>query len=332
MWSASVQQQSIRQDAKVARRSVLQGLDFGGHATGKRITNVLSIGVPFTGSLAAIYWIATHSVTWIEVSCFLIFYLLSGIGIGVGFHRYFTHQAIRASLPLKVALGFMGSLAFQGSVLRWVADHRRHHRYTDEPGDTHSPLTTHERYFGNRLSGLLHAHLSWMFDPVTTDYEVYAPDLLKDRLVMAFHYAYWPLCVASLALPFAYGYWLGGMEAAVGCFLIGGCLRVSALHNFIWAINSIGHTYGSQDASTKDSSRNNFVLAMLTFGEGWHNNHHAKPRSAFNDWKWFQFDLNGILIRLCVWARLASNPVRPEKLDPSRARIDAIRFDSDETP
>ena len=304
---------------------IVRGVMVGRQAAGKRLTNLFSIGVPMAGACFAIYWLSLHPPTSFQLILAGLFYAATGIGIGVGFHRCFTHQAFRPSRMAKLTLATLGSLAFQGSLIRWVADHRRHHRYTDDGGDVHSPVVSYDCIeFDSKATGLFYAHIGWMFDSSTTDYTVYAPDLLKDSTALLFHRLYWPLCMASLLVPALLCYLVeGGWVSVVNGFLLAGCVRTFALHNFIWAINSIGHTYGSQEASQHDSSRNNLLLAFLTFGEGWHNNHHARPRSAFNDWKWYQFDFNGWVIRAMAKCGLASDVVPPKR---SIVREDAIRW------
>ncbi len=152
------------------------------------------------------------------------------------------------------------------------------------------------------LADLWHAHVGWMFDNTTTDPDVYAPDLKSDRIAQHLTRWYWPLTILSLAGPTAIGWALGGMRAAVDSLLLAGCVRTTALHNMIWAVNSVGHMWGSRPSTARNESRNNFILALLTFGEGWHNNHHAAPRCAYNNWRRYEVDLNGAVIR--VLARL----------------------------
>lgn len=275
----------------------------------KRTWNSYLIGVPLLGTLYAIYHFRSHPMGTLEISSFAIFYLLTGIGIGIGFHRCFTHQSFRAVRWLKILLLFLGSLAFQGSVIRWVADHRRHHRLSDRCWDTHSPHFAENAALEAGIRGLFHAHLGWMFDRTTTDLDAYAPDLLKDRDFVFFHRYYFAATIVSLALPYLVGLVASGREAAFGCLLMGGCVRTTVLHNFIWAVNSLGHSVGAQDASTRDSSRNGLLLALATFGEGWHNNHHADPRSAFNNWKWYQLDFNGRLVWILAKLGLVKNVV-----------------------
>ena len=292
----------------------------------KRLANLVSIGVPLAGTLYSCWFFARVPLTWIEISCFLVFYLAIGIGVGIGFHRGFTHQAFVTGRWLKLLLTFLGSMAFQGSVVRWVADHRRHHRMADAEWDTHSPFVYETSKISSVLSGLWHSHVGWMFDRTTTDYKVYAPDLLADNDFVLFHKLYFPICALSLFLPYLYGFVLGGYHAAWNCLLFGGCVRTTVFHNVVWGVNSIGHTFGKQDATVRDGSRNNMVLALATFGEGWHNNHHACPRSAYNQWKWYQIDFNGWLIRLLERSGLVTKVISPKMISPEQQREDATTF------
>lgn len=290
----------------------------------KRVWNAFLIGTPLAGTLYSPFYFISHPPSWVETTSFLFFYLLTGMGIGLGFHRCFTHHSFRPIAPLKFSLLFAGSLAFQGSVIRWVADHRRHHRFTDTNWDTHSPYVYGETPISNKWVGLFHAHVGWMFDRTTTSYEVYAPDLLRDSMALAFHRHYLSLTFLSLLLPYSYGWLLGGQEAALGSLLLGGCVRATLFHNVVWGVNSMGHSHGTQEASEHDESRNNTFLALMTFGEGWHNNHHAAPRSAYNRWMWHQFDLNGAIIRLLGHLGWVDRIIVPKELRNDDRREDAI--------
>ncbi|MBS0207104.1 MAG: acyl-CoA desaturase [Planctomycetes bacterium] len=265
-------------------------------ANSKRIANLISIGIPLVGTAYAPLHFRHYSIGWIALSSFVLFYIAIGIGIGLGFHRYLTHKSFLPVRWLKWTLLVLGSFAFQGPVIRWIADHRRHHRFSDHPWDTHSPLFNELHPIHSKFRGLWHAHVGWMFDRTTTDYRVYAPDLLRDRDCVLLEHLYPLWMFLSLALPWLYGFLLGGADVAWSCLILGGCVRTTVFHNVVWGVNSIGHIFGSRDATKRDSSRNNLLLALATFGEGWHNNHHAAPRCAYNRWKWYQIDLNGILI------------------------------------
>lgn len=289
----------------------------------KRLTNAVLIAVPACGSVWALFHFRKESPTWIEVSCFAVFYIATGIGIGLGYHRYATHQAFAPTWWLKWILLYCGSLAFQGSVIRWVADHRRHHRLSDRPWDTHSPFFREDRPITSRVAGLFHAHAGWMFDRTTTRYEIYAPDLLADPDMLFFHRFYWPISVSSLLMPWLYGWMLGGTTAAFGCLLAGGFLRITLLHNLIWGVNSLGHSFGGQEETDRDSSRNVLLFALMTFGEGWHNNHHAFPRSAYNTRRWYEIDPNGGMVWLLERLGVITRVVTPKPTDPT-ASEDAI--------
>jgi stearoyl-CoA desaturase (Delta-9 desaturase) len=292
----------------------------------KLFENTILIGVPFIGSILAIRHAFIFGLTWIDISAFLVFYSLVGIGVGLGFHRQFTHQSFHVSEFARFMLGAFGSMAFQGSVLRWVVDHRRHHAHTDDGGDTHSP---HRDPWGTEIHGLrgfLYSHIGWMFDSTTSDPIVYGKDLLSDPLVMALHRTHWIWPTASLLLPYCYGYVLGGHDAAYSAMLFGGFLRTTVLHNIVWAVNSIGHTLGSEDFVQPNRSKNSLALALLTFGDGWHNNHHRFPKSAHHGLAEHEIDVNGWLIDKMERLGLAWNVIRipRERIAAARAQHPGI--------
>lgn len=253
--------------------------------------NLWDFLVPMLGSILTVPYLMKYGLSWIDIGNFAFFYVFVGVGVGLGFHRGFTHLSFRGAAWFEFLLILGGSMSFQGGVLNWVADHRRHHQFADEPADPYSPVASFRGRLTNKWKGLYHAHFAWMFDPTTTDHQCFCPDLLKRPMVVFFHQWYLLMCLLALLLPGLAGYALGGWQHAMGGVLIAGCFRAMISQQIAWAVNSLGHCYGAQDASQRDSSRNNFWLAMLTFGEGWHNNHHAKPWSAFNDWKWYQLDI-----------------------------------------
>jgi stearoyl-CoA desaturase (delta-9 desaturase) len=277
-----------------ARLGVIYG---GWAAVRKRCENTVLIGVPLLGAVITPFWFFRHPFGWIEAAAFLFSYAVVGFGVGIGLHRYFSHRSFRARPWLGIALGIAGSMAFQGSVLRWVADHRRHHAATDRCGDLHSPnIDSHCRPLES-WRGLLHAHFGWMFDDSVTQYDVYAKDLLNDPQIMFFHRTQWVWPTLLLLSLWCFGFFLGGVEHAWGCFLFAGCFRTAFFHNVVWAVNSVGHTYGYQSYPLKNNSKNNPLLAWLTFGEGWHNNHHRFPRSAFHGLTPAELDVSGMVIR-----------------------------------
>jgi stearoyl-CoA desaturase (delta-9 desaturase) len=238
------------------------------------------IAVPFLAVLAAVPVAWGWGLGWHDLVIALVAYVVSGLGITVGFHRYFTHGSFKAARPLKIALAVAGSLAIEGPVVRWVADHRRHHAFSDRAGDPHSPWRYGETA-GALAKGLLHAHLGWMFHTEQTNPRRYAPDLLADRDVARISRSFPVLAAISLLLPAA----IGGVastswQGAVTAFFWASLVRVSLLHHVTWSINSICHAIGRQPFRTRDRSGNVWWLAVASFGESWHNLHHADPTCA----------------------------------------------------
>jgi stearoyl-CoA desaturase (delta-9 desaturase) len=227
-----------------------------------------------------------------------IAYFGTGLGVTVGFHRHFTHKSFKATRPMKVALAITGSLAFQGSIVSWVADHRRHHAFSDKEGDPHSPWL-----FGTGplalVRGFWHAHMGWLFDRDKTNARRFAPDLLADRDVAAVDRQFVLLTAVSLGVPALLGgllswSWWGALTA----FLWGGLVRVGLLHHVTWSINSVCHMAGRRPFGTRDRSANVWWLAVLSFGESWHNLHHADPTCARHGVKRGQIDMSARLIWL----------------------------------
>jgi stearoyl-CoA desaturase (delta-9 desaturase) len=287
------------------------GVCFGGVAAlRKRIENTLLIGVPLAGSLITPYWLLHHTLAWIELSAFLASYIAVGLGISLGFHRYFSHRSFTPKPWIAWLLAAAGTMAFQGSVLRWVADHRRHHAHTDNCGDLHSPYIDAHCSNASTFRGFVHAHIGWMFDDSVTDHAVFARDLLDDPLVSFFHRTQWFWPVVSLATPWLYGFAFGGVEHAWSSFLLAGCARTTILHNVVWSVNSFGHFWGYESFPQENKSRNNAVLALLTFGDGWHNNHHRFPRSAFHGLSATEIDLNGKIITMLERCGFAHDVIR----------------------
>jgi stearoyl-CoA desaturase (delta-9 desaturase) len=247
---------------------------------GEQVALGLFIAVPFLALLAAAPVAWGWGLGWRDVAIAVVTYVISGLGITVGFHRYFTHGSFKANRPLKITLAVAGSLAIEGPVVRWVADHRRHHTFSDREGDPHSPWRYGETV-GALSKGLLYAHMGWMFDVEQTNPRRYTPDLLADRDVAAVSRAFPALVATSLLLPAAAGGLLSmSWQGAVTAFFWGSLVRVSLLHHVTWSINSICHTLGSQPFRSRDRSGNVWWLALLSFGESWHNLHHADPTSA----------------------------------------------------
>lgn len=260
-------------------------------------------------------------VSWLDLSIAVVLYVITGLGITVGFHRYFTHGAFKAVRPLKVGLAVAGTMAIEGPVIRWVSDHRRHHAFSDREGDPHSPW----RYGENipaLAKGLFFAHMGWLFDLEKTNPRRYTPDLLRDRDIVRVSGAFKPLAAISLALPPLLGglltwSWLGAATA----FFWGSLVRVSLLHHVTWSINSICHAAGKQPFRSRDRSGNVWWLAVLSFGESWHNLHHADPTCARHGVLTGQVDSSARVIWLFEklgWAYDVRWP-RQERLEARRA-------------
>jgi len=247
---------------------------------GETVALALFIAVPFAALVTAVPVAWGWGLGWSDVVIALVMYVVSGLGITVGFHRYFTHGSFKAKGPLKIALAVAGSLAIEGPVIRWVADHRRHHAFSDREGDPHSPWRYGETVPA-LVKGLYHAHMGWLFDVEQTNQRRYTPDLLKDRGVLRVSKLF-PLWVTlSLAVPPL----LGGLltwswQGALSAFFWGSLVRVGLLHHVTWSINSICHTIGERPFRSRDRSGNVRWLAVLSFGESWHNLHHADPTCA----------------------------------------------------
>ncbi|RAY14310.1 acyl-CoA desaturase [Actinomadura craniellae] len=246
----------------------------------KRLLVALFTGAPILALLAALPLAWGWALTWVDIAIAAVFYTVSGLGITVGYHRYFTHGSFKARRPLRIALAVAGSLAIEGPVINWVADHRRHHKYSDKEGDPHSPWR-----FGDDwkalAKGLVWAHYGWLFDRARTNRQKFAPDLLADRDIVRLHRAFPALVAVSFLLPALLGglitmSWTGALTALFWASFV----RIGLLQHVTWSINSICHTFGTEDFSVRDRSRNVWWLAIPSFGESWHNLHHADPTSA----------------------------------------------------
>ena len=270
--------------------------------TGQRVANLLGMGLPAVGLVAAVVLLWDRLVGPVELGVAIALYALSGFGISVGFHRLFGHRSFDTRRPVRVVLAVLGSMALEGPIVKWVSNHRMHHTYADEVGDPHSP-------HGGRgaLAGLWHAHAGWT---LTRSHrgapERYAPDLLADPTIRFVDRTFIAWALAGALLPFAIGYaLLGGLEGALTTFLWGGPVRIFALHHVTFSINSLCHFAGRRRFATDDESRNVAWLAPISFGEAWHNNHHAYPTSAFHGLRRRELDPGGWVIRLLERTGLA---------------------------
>ncbi|HSS89238.1 MAG TPA: fatty acid desaturase [Streptosporangiaceae bacterium] len=238
------------------------------------------VAVPLLAVLAAIPLAWGWGLGWHDIVIAFVFYVVTGMGITMGFHRHFTHSSFKAARPLHVSLAIAGSLAIEGPVLVWVADHRRHHKYSDREGDPHSPWR-----FGNDwkalTKGLLYAHVGWMFNPNRTSQQKFCPDLLADPPIrrVSSTFPLW-VAVSLLAPALIGGLWSMSLAGALTAFFWASLVRICLLHHVTWSINSVCHTFGNEDFDVRDKSRNVAWLAIPSFGESWHNLHHSDPTCA----------------------------------------------------
>ncbi|NJC69417.1 acyl-CoA desaturase [Planosporangium thailandense] len=279
--------------------------------------------LPFAAVLAAVPVAWGWGLSWLDVAMFVVLYVVSGMGIGTGFHRYLTHGSFKANRPLRVALTIAGSLAIEGNPTQWVADHRRHHAFSDREGDPHSPWRYGESVWG-LTKGLLYAHVGWLFHRELSNRARFAPDLLADRDIRRIDRAFPAIVAISVLLPGVIGglatwSWHGALS---GVFWAG-LVRIAVLHHVTWSINSICHVYGERPFETRDGDKasNFWPLAILSFGESWHNLHHADPTCARHGVDRGQIDLNARLIWIFEKLGWATN-VRWPKAD----RLDAKRI------
>jgi stearoyl-CoA desaturase (Delta-9 desaturase) len=250
------------------------------NVAGERLLVGLFVAIPMLALIAAIPLAWGWGLGWRDIVLAVAFYYVSGLGISMGFHRYFTHKSFKAKEGLRVAMAVAGSLAIEGPLLVWVADHRRHHKYSDREGDPHSPWR-----FGSDwkalTKGLIWAHVGWLFDGNHTSKQKYCPDLLADDRMRRISRLF-PLWVAvSLLAPALIGgLWTWSWQGALIAFFWASLVRVAFLHHVTWSINSICHTFGKEEFEVRDKSRNVNWLAILSFGESWHNLHHSDPTCA----------------------------------------------------
>ena len=255
--------------------------------------------VPFIGFLTAVVVFWGQGISSVDAAVALGFYYFTGLGVTIGYHRLFTHRSFVAARPLKIVLAIAGSMALQGSLIDWVAAHRRHHAFSDKPGDPHSPHLDEGEGIGGVVKGLWHAHIGWLITPERTDLERWAPDLLKDPDLVRIHRNFPLLTVVTFVLPALVGFAItGSVWGGITAFIWGALARIFFLHHVTWSINSICHFYGKRPFKSSDYSTNNWPLAIVSFGESWHNNHHAFPSSAIHGIGKGQLDTSGRVIRI----------------------------------
>jgi stearoyl-CoA desaturase (Delta-9 desaturase) len=263
----------------------------------RRITLVVTT-VPLIGAVIAIWGLWGTSINTFNLALMITMYGLTGLGITVGYHRLFTHRSFRAARPLKIALAVLGGMAVEGSVVQWCATHRRHHAYADRFGDPHSPHLAKASGLRGVLLGLWHAHSGWLFGDEMTSEPEWVPDLLADKDLVRIGRSFPWLTVTTFVLPALIGLGVtrsfGGMVSA---FVWGSLVRVMLLHHVTWSINSICHFYGREAYRARDESKNVWALSPVSFGESWHNNHHAFPWSARLGLSAWQVDVGWYAIR-----------------------------------
>jgi stearoyl-CoA desaturase (delta-9 desaturase) len=289
------------------------------HETLDRIaTGTVSV-VPFL-ALGIVCWqVWNELLHWSDIAVFGILYVLTGFGVTVGFHRLFTHRSFATKRWLRGVLAVSGSAAIEGPVISWVADHRKHHAFADQPGDPHSPHVDHGVGWRGALRGLAHAHMGWLFlHTQRGSRQRYAPDLLADPVVSFVDRTFLAWAIGGLGAAFGLGWLIGGtLTAALTGLLWGGAVRLLVLHHVTFSINSLCHFFGRRRFDTGDESRNLAWLSLLSFGEAWHNNHHAFPTSAAHGMRWYEIDTSSLLIRGLEKVGLVWDVVR---IDPARQR------------
>jgi stearoyl-CoA desaturase (Delta-9 desaturase) len=282
-----------------------------------RNANLLAVVLPPVVILAAIVVFWNEVVGWHDLVGFAVMYLLTGFGVTVGFHRMLTHRSFQTSKPVEYLFASLGSMAVQGPVIHWVADHRKHHAHTDEEGDPHSPHVGAGAGVRGALRGLLHAHVGWlMTEQGRAERSKYAKDLCEDPGMRFINRHFLSFVIAGLLLPAVLGFALtGSLAAAATGLLWGGLVRVFLLHHITWSINSVCHFFGRRRFDVEDKSTNVWWLALPSFGEAWHHNHHAFPRSAVHGLRRIEPDPSAWLIAIMERLGLVWDVVRiaPER-------------------
>jgi stearoyl-CoA desaturase (delta-9 desaturase) len=280
------------------------------------LTGTITV-IPFVALVFVGWQVWADLLFWSDLIVFAIMYVATGLGITVGFHRLFTHRAFKAGKGVRATLAILGSAAIEGPIISWVADHRKHHAFSDRPGDPHSPHVDHGGGLKGALRGLLHAHVGWLFIHTQRGrHERYAPDLMADPTIRWVSRWFFAWVIGGLLAAFLLGWLIGGsLHTALTGLLWGGAVRMLVLHHATYSINSLCHFFGRRAYDTPDESRNLLWLSLFTFGESWHNNHHAFPTSAAHGLRWWQIDVSAAVIRLLEKSGLAWDVVRisPEK-------------------
>jgi stearoyl-CoA desaturase (delta-9 desaturase) len=285
------------------------------HETRDRIITGIVTGAPVLALGFVVWQVWGDFLRWSDAIVFAVMYVATGLGVTVGFHRLFTHRSFKTSRPMRAVLAVLGSAAIEGPVISWVADHRKHHTFSDQEGDPHSPHVGHDGGWRGALKGLVHAHVGWLFIHTHRGARKrYARDLLNDPVVNFVDrtFVWWAL--GGVAMAFVLGGLIGGsLYAALTGLLWGGPVRMLVVHHVTYSINSLCHFFGRRRFDTDDESRNLFWLAPLSFGESWHNNHHAFPTSAEHGMRRWEIDPSALAIRAMEKLGLAWDVVRIDR-------------------
>ena len=280
---------------------------------------LVAVILPILGTIWGISLLWNRYVGWQELTVLGIFYAATVLGIGVGFHRMLTHRSFDAPAPVRFFFLALGSMALQGSAIEWAATHNKHHAKSDKEGDPHSPL-----------EGFWSAHLGWLFKDRFIKSGIWAKPYLNDPVARVIDRTVLVWAVLGFVLPGLLSYAMGG-SFWLGV-LWGGVVRVGLVHHVTWSVNSVCHTFGRRMFHSHDQSRNEWVVGLLGFGEGWHNNHHAFPKAAYHGMKWYQFDVNAYVIRALKATRLAKNVWMPSKEAMESRRVTKQNADANAAP
>jgi len=293
-----------------------------------KVVTLVAVVVPPLGVVVAVgaLWNVAFHVSDLVIMAGM--YVVCAFGTTIGFHRYFTHQGFKTRAPVKATLAILGCMTMQGPLTQWVTDHRKHHALSDKEGDPHSPHGHGDGVAGT-LKGFVHAHVGWMFTNMGMEQgRLYGKDLYDDRMIRTIDRLYLLWVVATLGIPFAFGFALGGWQRGFEAMLWGGLVRIFLYQHATFSVNSICHMFGRRDYPARDESRNNWVVALLVFGEGWHNNHHAFPSSARHGLRPFQIDVSWWVIRALQTLRLVWDVRLPDERQVRRRRIQPANVSS----
>ena len=285
-----------------------------------RLTYLMGVVLPLAGLATGIFLLWGHGFGWVYGGILAGMYLGTAVGVTVGYHRLFTHRAFETNPVVKFILGVLGSMAVEGSILKWVAVHRCHHQHSDGVADPHSPHQFGSSFL-NMLRGMWHAHVGWIFQGDPKDLSRYVTDLVRDRTIGVVSKLWGVWAIMGLIIPAVLGglltmSWTGVLFG----FIWGGLARVFLVHHVTWSINSVCHIWGSRPFRSHDESRNNFVFGVIGLGEGWHNNHHAFPTSARHGLRWWEIDMSYVIIRALAMVGLAWD-VRVPNQDRINAKL-----------